>query len=137
MATFAPSRAARSAIARPMPRLPPVMNMVRPSRLMRAESRVPAVSAAFVVDAVRTPFGRYGGALAGVRPDDLAAVAVRALLDRSPGLDVEAIEDVVFGEANGAGEDNRNVARMGVHPAGVPTPNPGVTADRLRSASVE
>ena len=104
---------------------------------MRAESRVPGVSAAFVVDAVRTPFGRYGGALAGVRPDDLAATAVRALLDRSPGLDVDAIGDVVFGDANGAGEDNRNVARMAVLLAGLPTSIPGVTVNRLCASSLE
>jgi acetyl-CoA acetyltransferase family protein len=104
---------------------------------MRAESRVPAVTEAYVVDAVRTPFGRYGGALAGVRPDDLAGVAVRALLDRSPGLDVEAIGDVVFGDANGAGEDNRNVARMAVLLAGLPTSIPGVTVNRLCASSLE
>ena len=72
------------------------------------------MSAAYVYDAVRTPFGRHGGGLAGVRPDDLAAHAVRTLVERSTALDPARIEDVVFGNANGAGEDNRNVARMAV-----------------------
>ena len=81
--------------------------------------------AAYILDAVRTPFGRYGGALAGVRPDDLAAHAVRALLDRHRELDVERIDDVIFGDANGAGEDNRNVARMAALLAGLPTSVPG------------
>src|SRR3712207_9123483 len=113
-----------------MPRLPPVMNMVRPSRLMRAESRVPAVTAAFVVDAVRTPFGRYGGALAGVRPGDLAAHALRALLARSPGLAPADIDEIVFGDANGAGEDNRNAVRTAGLVAGLPTSVPGNKVNR-------
>ena len=74
----------------------------------------------FVYDAVRTPFGRYGGALAGVRPDDLAAHVVRALVERAPGLDPARIDEVVLGNANGAGEDNRNVARMAGLLAGLP-----------------
>jgi acetyl-CoA acetyltransferase len=73
---------------------------------------------AYVFDAVRTPFGRYGGALAGVRPDDLAAHVVRAIVDRNPGIEPD---DVMFGNANGAGEDNRDVARMAVLLAGLPT----------------
>ena len=89
------------------------------------------LSAAYVYDAIRTPFGRYGGALAGVRPDDLAAHVVRELLARSPELDPERIDDVVFGNANGAGEDNRNVARMAVLLAGLPTSVPGATVNRL------
>src|SRR6266516_1696886 len=76
--------------------------------------------AAYIYDAIRTPFGRYGGALAGVRPDDLAAHAVRALLARSPQLDPARIDDALFGNANGAGEDNRDVARMAVLLAGLP-----------------
>jgi acetyl-CoA acetyltransferase family protein len=92
---------------------------------------------AYVLDAVRTPFGRYGGALAGVRPDDLAAHVVRAIVARSPGLDAAAIEDVVFGNANGAGEENRNVARMAVLLAGLPTSIPGVTVNRLCASSLE
>jgi len=95
------------------------------------------MSDAFVLDAVRTPFGRYGGALAGVRPDDLAAHVVRAIVDRSPALDPAALDDVIFGNANGAGEENRNVARMAVLLAGLPTSIPGVTVNRLCASSLE
>ena len=91
----------------------------------------------FVVDGVRTPIGRYGGALAGQRPDDLAATAVRALVARSPGLDPARIDDVYFGDANGAGEDNRNVARMAVLLAGLPTTVPGATVNRLCGSGLE
>ena len=91
----------------------------------------------YVYDAVRTPFGRYGGALAGTRPDDLAAHVVRALVDRSPALDPAAIDDVRFGNANGAGEDNRNVARMAALLAGLPTSVPGTTANRLCGSGLE
>ena len=69
-------------------------------------------SQAFICDAVRTPFGRYGGALAGVRTDDLGAVPIKALMDRNPNVDWTAVADVLYGCANQAGEDNRNVARM-------------------------
>ncbi len=92
---------------------------------------------AYLFDAVRTPFGRYGGALSGVRPDDLAATVVSATLKRSPGLDPSAVDDVVFGDANGAGEDNRNVARMAALLAGLPTSVPGVTVNRLCGSSLE
>jgi acetyl-CoA acetyltransferase family protein len=92
---------------------------------------------AYVLDAVRTPFGRYGGALAGVRPDDLAAHVVRTLVERSPQLDPATIDDVIFGNANGAGEENRNVARMAVLLAGLPTSVPGVTVNRLCASSLE
>jgi acetyl-CoA acetyltransferase family protein len=95
------------------------------------------MSACYVLDAVRTPFGRYGGALAGVRPDDLAAHALRALLDRSPDLDPAQIADVIWGDANGAGEDNRNVGRMAVLLAGLPTSVPAVTVNRLCGSSLE
>ena len=95
------------------------------------------MSEAFVYEAIRTPFGRYGGALAGVRPDDLAAHALRALLDRVPDLDPAAIDDVFLGDANGAGEDNRNVARMAVLLAGLPTTVTGVTVNRLCGSSLE
>jgi acetyl-CoA acetyltransferase family protein len=95
------------------------------------------VSAAFVYDAIRTPFGRHGGALAEARPDDLAAHAVRALLGRSPDLDPAAIGDVVFGNANGAGEDNRNVARMAVLLAGLPTTVTGTSVNRLCGSSLD
>ena len=74
---------------------------------------------AYVIDAIRTPFGRYAGGLSHVRPDDLGAHVVRALLDRSPSLDPETIDDVTFGNANGAGEENRNVARMAALLAGL------------------
>ena len=92
---------------------------------------------AFVYDAVRTPFGRYGKALAGVRPDDLGAVVIKAVLDRNPGLDPERIDDVIFGNANGAGEENRDVARMSSLLAGLPTSVPGVTVNRLCGSGVE
>ncbi len=95
------------------------------------------MSAAYILDAVRTPFGRYGGGLAGVRPDDLGAHAVRALLERSPELDPERIDDVLFGDANGAGEDNRNVARMATLLAGLPTSIPGATVNRLCGSSLD
>jgi acetyl-CoA acetyltransferase family protein len=91
----------------------------------------------FVLDAIRTPFGRYGGALAGVRPDDLAGGVLRALVDRSPGLDPETIGDVLWGDANQAGEDNRNVGRMAVLLAGLPTTIPAATVNRLCSSSLE
>ncbi|MFF9456776.1 thiolase family protein [Streptomyces flaveolus] len=91
----------------------------------------------YVVDAVRTPFGKYNGSLAGVRPDDLAAHAVRELLARTPSLDPSRIEDVYFGNANGAGEENRNVARMAALLAGLPTSVPGVTVNRLCASGLE
>ncbi|WP_371675520.1 acetyl-CoA C-acyltransferase [Streptomyces sp. NBC_01276] len=91
----------------------------------------------YVVDAVRTPIGKFGGALAGIRPDDLAAHVVRALVDRTPDLDPSRIDDVVFGDANGAGEDNRDVARMAVLLAGLPVTVPGVTVNRLCGSGLE
>jgi acetyl-CoA acetyltransferase family protein len=91
----------------------------------------------FILDAVRTPFGRYAGALAGVRPDDLAAHVVRALLGRSPDLDPALIDDVVLGDANGSGEDNRNVARMAALLAGLSTSVPGATVNRLCGSGLE
>jgi acetyl-CoA acetyltransferase family protein len=92
---------------------------------------------AFVYDAVRTPFGRYGGALARVRPDDLAATVVRAAVDRSPALHPARIDEVVLGNANGAGEDNRNVARMATLLAGLPVSVPGSTVNRLCGSSLD
>jgi acetyl-CoA acetyltransferase family protein len=94
------------------------------------------MTASFVYDAVRTPFGRAGGALSGVRPDDLAAVVMRAVVERT-GLDPARIDDVIFGDANQAGEDNRNVGRMGALLAGFPTTVTGVTVNRLCASSVE
>jgi acetyl-CoA acetyltransferase family protein len=92
---------------------------------------------AYIVDAVRTPVGRHGGALADVRPDDLAAYALEALMARNPDLDPAAVEEVVFGDANGAGEDNRDVARMAVLLAGLPTSVPGATTNRLCGSGME
>ncbi|QIG42033.1 thiolase family protein [Nocardioides anomalus] len=92
---------------------------------------------AFVYAAARTPFGRFGGALADVRPDDLAAVAVQGVLAQAPGLDPAAIDDVVWGCANQAGEDNRNVGRMAVLLAGLPVSVPAVTVNRLCGSSLD
>ena len=91
----------------------------------------------FVYAAARTPFGRFGGALAGVRPDDLAAVALRGLLGKAPALDPAAIGDVVWGCANQAGEDNRNVGRMAVLLAGLPVTVPATTVNRLCGSSLD
>jgi acetyl-CoA acetyltransferase family protein len=91
----------------------------------------------FVVDAVRTPVGRIGGGLAAVRPDDLGAAVVRALVERADGLDAPAVDDVHFGNGNGAGEDNRNVARMIALLAGLPPSVPGVTENRLCGSGLE
>src|SRR5947208_17091622 len=91
----------------------------------------------YIVDAVRTPTGHYGGALAGERPDDHAARVVAALVERSPGLDPERIDDVYFGSANGAGEENRDVARMAVLLADLPTSVPGATVNRLCGSGME
>jgi acetyl-CoA acetyltransferase family protein len=91
----------------------------------------------YIVDAVRTPVGKHGGALSGVRPDDLAAYVVAALVDRTPGLDPQRIDDVFFGNANGAGEENRDVARMAVLLAGLPVSVPGTTVNRLCGSGME
>ncbi|GGZ29424.1 acetyl-CoA acetyltransferase [Streptomyces inusitatus] len=91
----------------------------------------------YVVDAVRTPVGRYGGALSGVRPDDLAAHVLTALLRRTPELDPARIDDVLLGNANGAGEENRNVARMALLLAGIPVSVPGATVNRLCGSGME
>ncbi|HKO27175.1 MAG TPA: thiolase family protein [Solirubrobacteraceae bacterium] len=95
------------------------------------------MSAAFVLDAVRAPFGRYGGGLAKVRPDDLGAHVVKALLDRTPDLEPERVDEVLFGDANQAGEDNRNVARMAWLLNGLPTSVPGSTVNRLCGSSLD
>ena len=95
------------------------------------------MSAVFAVDACRTPVGKIKGALAGVRPDHLTAEVMRALLARSPWLDPETIDDVYWGAANQAGEDNRNVARMGVLLAGLPVQIPGATVNRLCGSGME
>jgi acetyl-CoA acyltransferase len=92
---------------------------------------------AFICDAVRTPIGRYGGALSSVRPDDLAAHVIKALVARAPQLDPLAIDEVIFGAANQAGEDNRNVARMAALLAGLPTDVPGTTINRLCASGMD
>ena len=92
---------------------------------------------AYIYDAVRTPFGRFGGALAGVRPDDLAAHVIGEQVRRASALDPAAIDEVVFGNANGAGEENRNVARMGTLLAGLPVELPGTTVNRLCGSSLD
>ncbi len=94
------------------------------------------MTATYVYDAVRTPFGRAGGALSGIRPDDLAAVVMKAAAERT-GLDPARIDDVIFGDANQAGEDNRNVARFGALLAGFPSSVSGVTVNRLCGSAVE
>jgi 3-oxoadipyl-CoA thiolase len=91
---------------------------------------------AFLVDGVRTPIGKYGGALAGVRPDDLAALVIRSVVDRSD-VPADAIDEVVFGAANQSGEDNRNVARMGALLAGLPDIVPGFTVNRLCASGLQ
>ena len=91
----------------------------------------------FVVDAVRTPVGRFGGALSGVRPDDLGAVVIKALLERNPDLDPARVDEVYFGAANQSGEDNRNVARMSSLLAGLPTSVPGSTMNRLCASGLD
>ena len=95
------------------------------------------MTASFLYAAVRTPFGRFGGALAGVRPDDLAAGVIRGLLATAPGLDPAGVGDVVWGNANGAGEDNRNVGRMAVLLAGMPVSVPATTVNRLCGSSLD
>jgi 3-oxoadipyl-CoA thiolase len=95
-----------------------------------------ATNAAYIVEALRTPFGRYGGGLAEVRADDLAAVAIRALCERT-GIPTDRVDDVIFGCANQAGEDNRNVARMALLLAGLPVSVPGVTVNRLCGSGMQ
>src|SRR5258705_9325928 len=92
---------------------------------------------AFICDAVRTPIGRYAGALSSVRTDDLAVVPIAALMERNPKVDWNAIEDVIYGCVNQAGEDNRNVARMALLLAGLPKEIPGVTVNRLCASGLE
>ncbi|AJG24744.1 3-oxoadipyl-CoA thiolase [Cupriavidus basilensis] len=92
---------------------------------------------AFICDAIRTPIGRYAGSLSGVRPDDLGAVPLKALMARNPNLDWSAIDDVIYGNANQAGEDNRNVARMSLLLAGLPQSVPGATINRLCGSGMD
>ena len=95
------------------------------------------MTTAFVYDAVRTPFGKFNGGLAGVRPDDLAAAVLTAIRDRNPELDPGAVDEVILGNANGAGEENRNVARMAALLAGFPVSVPGSTVNRLCGSSLD
>src|SRR6202045_5022170 len=95
------------------------------------------MTTAFICDAIRTPFGRYGGVLAGVRADDLAAIPIKALMDRNLTVDWNALDDVMYGCANQAGEDNRNVGRMALLLAGLPKEVPGMTVNRLCGSSMD
>ena len=95
------------------------------------------MTAAYVYAAIRTPFGKLGGGLAQIRPDDLAATVLTGLLAKTPGLDPGAIDEVVWGNANGAGEENRNVGRMAVLLAGLPTSVPATTVNRLCGSSLD
>ncbi|MBP7568406.1 MAG: 3-oxoadipyl-CoA thiolase, partial [Burkholderiaceae bacterium] len=92
---------------------------------------------AFICDAIRTPFGRYGGALSSVRTDDLGAIPLKALMARNPNVDWAAVTDVIYGNANQAGEDNRNVARMAALLAGLPIEVPGATVNRLCGSGLD
>ncbi len=96
-----------------------------------------AIQDVYIIDAVRTPIGKLGGALSGVRADDLAAHAVKSIVARSQNLNPADIDEVYFGDANGAGEDNRNVARMAVLLSGLPTTVPGATVNRLCGSGLE
>src|SRR5271156_3604575 len=95
------------------------------------------MNAVYVIDAVRTPIGKYGGALSSIRPDDLLVHVIKSLLQRNPGIDVHAIEDVIAGDANQAGEDNRNVARMAALLAGLPVTVAGNTVNRLCASGLQ
>lgn len=95
------------------------------------------MNAVYIVDALRTPVGKYGGALSTIRPDDMGAYVIKELIKRNPQIDVNEIEDIIFGAANQAGEDNRNVARMAGLLAGLPTTVPGVTVNRLCASGLE
>src|SRR5213078_3992516 len=92
---------------------------------------------AYICDATRTPFGRYGGLLAAIRADNLAGIPIRALITRNPGVEWSMVDDVVYGCANQAGEDNRNVARMALLLAGLSQDVPGATVNRLCGSSLE
>src|SRR6476661_7135645 len=92
---------------------------------------------AFICDAIRTPFGRYGGSLAGVRADDLAALPIAALMARNGGVDWTAVDDLYYGCANQAGEDNRNIGRMAALLAGLPPEVPANTINRLCGSSLD
>ncbi|MDG1086082.1 MAG: 3-oxoadipyl-CoA thiolase, partial [Planktotalea sp.] len=92
---------------------------------------------AFICDGVRTPIGRYGGALSSIRTDDLAALPIAALMTRNSGVDWSKVDEVIYGSANQAGEDNRNVARMAALLAGLPIDVPGTTINRLCASGMD
>src|SRR6202161_4248983 len=92
---------------------------------------------AYICDGIRTPIGRYGGVVASVRTDDLAAIPIAALMERNHGVDWNALDDVIYGCANQAGEDNRNIGRMALLLAGLPKEVPGVTVNRLCGSSMD
>src|SRR5580700_5051219 len=96
-----------------------------------------ARNTAYIIDTVRTPIGEYGGALHSIRPDDLLAHVVRAIMQRNPGIDPAAIEDLIAGDANQAGEDNRDVARMAALVAGLPVSVAGTTVNRLCASGLQ
>ena len=95
------------------------------------------MKAAYIIDAVRTPIGKYGGVLSSIRPDDLLAHVIRTILHRNPAIDVNEIEDIIAGDANQAGEDNRNVARMAALLAGLPVSVAGNTVNRLCASGLQ
>ena len=95
------------------------------------------MKAAYIIDSVRTPVGRYGGALSTIRPDDLLALVIKTLIARNPGIDINEIEDVIAGAANQSGEDNRNVARMAALLAGLPVSVGGSTVNRLCASGMQ
>ena len=95
------------------------------------------MEAAYICDAIRTPIGRYGGAISSIRTDDLAAIPIKALIERNPEVDWNALDDVLYGCANQAGEDNRNVGRMALLLAGLPKEVPGATINRLCGSSMD
>ena len=99
--------------------------------VLEADAEGSTMNQAYICDAVRTPFGRYGGALSSIRTDDLGALPLIALMERNPKVDWGAVADVLYGCANQAGEDNRNVARMAALLAGLPVEVPGTTVNRL------
>lgn len=101
------------------------------------KGRLPDMAEAYICDYIRTPIGRFGGSLSSVRTDDLAAIPLKALLERNPGIDWQAVNDVVYGCANQAGEDNRNVARMALLLAGLPKEVPGSTVNRLCGSGMD
>jgi hypothetical protein len=127
----------------PLSEIPPLLfesrsvEMQTSSVILEAGLGEDLVNEVFLCDAIRTPFGRYGGALASIRADDLAAIPLRALIARNPGVDWMALDDVIFGCANQAGEDNRNVARMALLLAGLPQEVPGSTVNRLCGSSMD